>query len=316
MIQALVGNAFLVHEAARARLRGLGGGPWLDDDVTPALVVSHLQNGLFGPAILVVDMGEVKDYKAVLASALSASEATVLLVDPEPDANDPESSRKKIALDFRANEYAKHGEVLRLQTPARGALNGWIVARAKKMGLTLDRDAAGVLAEAFPNDLAAVVSELNKLVDMPGPLTSVDVASIVNLTPPGNLFTLLDAASAGDALNATRQLKRLLDAGEEPFRVLASLEGAFLLTVRAVGLRELGRLSDEEAGKRLGTHPFRAKKALAAAAGLNERRAREMSERVLQADVDMKAGLDPRLTLERLVLDLSSRPAAGKRGQA
>ncbi|HEX2865167.1 MAG TPA: hypothetical protein VHN99_11405, partial [Deinococcales bacterium] len=129
MILAFTGNSFLAAEAAKARLRELGGGPWLDEDVTPEDVLGNAQGGLFGPATLGVDMGCAKDYKGVLAAAAAAGDANVILLDSEPDASDPDSSRKKKALEFRAQAYAKAGKLTSLPTPSRGALSGWVVNR-------------------------------------------------------------------------------------------------------------------------------------------------------------------------------------------
>jgi DNA polymerase III delta subunit len=87
---------------------------------------------------------------------------------------------------------------------------------------------------------------------------------------------------------------------------MGAIQGQYQLNARAFALRERDSLiTHEEAGKILSVHPFRAQKALEAVRGLSESRLRSNLRAILDADRGMKSGLDPRLTLETLVLELS-----------
>ena len=312
---ALVGNHFLLDEAARETLKKRGfqprDVPWLEgEDVTEAGISGHLQGGLFGPAALVVNILGIKEYKPIVDLIASAPDAIAIILDPEnwtSTETGSEQTRKKKAQEARAKYYEKTGAELQvLATPLKGALIAWIAARAKKMKLELAPDAAKMLSDIFPDDPPAIASELEKLSILEGKIDSDTVRRVVNHLPPTTIFAVQDALAAKKPLEASEHLERLLNAGEDPFKLLGGIQAQYNLLARAFALRERDpMLSKDEAGKALSVHPFRAEKALFAAKRLTESKLKIDLEHLLDADVGMKSGLDPRVTLERLMLELS-----------
>ena len=312
---AFVGNHFLIDEAARDELRRQGFSPrdvpWLEgEEVTPESVGGHLEGGLFGPAAVVVELGGVREYKLVLELIAQAPDAVAVILDAENwTSSEPsaEQTRKRKSQESRVKAYEKAGaNVSSLPTPLKGALVKWIGDRAKKLKLKLEPDAARVLAEIFPDDPPAIAGELEKLAVLEGQVDAETVRRVVNHLPPTNVFAVLEAAAKRRANEAADHLSRLLDAGEDPFKLMGALIGQYQLNARAFALQDRdGLVSPDEAGRILSVHPFRAQKALEAVRGLSETRVRRDLERILAADVGMKSGLEPRLTLERLVLELS-----------
>ena len=312
---ALVGNHFLLDETARETLKKRGfqprDVPWLEgEDVTEAGISGHLQGGLFGPAALVVNILGIKEYKPIVDLIASAPDAIAIILDPEnwtSTETGSEQTRKKKAQEARAKYYEKTGAELQvLATPLKGALIAWIAARAKKMKLELAPDAAKILSDIFPDDPPAIASELEKLSILEGKIDSDTVRRVVNHLPPTTIFAVQDALAAKKPLEASEHLERLLNAGEDPFKLLGGIQAQYNLLARAFALRERDpMLSKDEAGKALSVHPFRAEKALFAAKRLTESKLKTDLEHLLDADVGMKSGLDPRVTLERLMLELS-----------
>jgi DNA polymerase-3 subunit delta len=193
-----------------------------------------------------------------------------------------------------------------LATPLKGALIAWIAARAKKIKLEIAPDATKLLSEIFPDDPPAIASELEKLVMLEGKIDAETVKRVVNHLPPTTIFAVQDAIAAKKPLEASEHLEQLLNAGEDPFKLLGGIQAQYNLLARAFALRERDpMLGKDEAGKALSVHPFRAEKALFAAKKLTERKLKTDLEHLLDADVGMKSGLDPRVTLERLILELS-----------
>ena len=315
MILAFVGNHFLIDELARDTLRHKGFNPrdvpWLEgEEVTPDAVAGHLEGGLFGPAAVVVELGGVREYKPLVELIGKAPDAVAVILDAENwSSSEPaaEQTRKRKAQESRAKAYEKAGAtVSSLPTPQKGALVKWIGDRAKRSKLKLEPDAARVLAEIFPDDPPAIAGELEKLAVLEGTVDADTVRRVVNHLPPTNVFAVLEAAAKRRPAEAADHLSRLLDASEDPFKLMGALIGQYQLNARAYALAERdGFVSPEEAGRILSVHPFRAQKALEAVRGLSEARVRRDLGRILAADVGMKSGLDPRLTLERLVLELS-----------
>ena len=117
---------------------------------------------------------------------------------------------------------------------------------------------------------------------------------------------MLGAATAGRPGEAVTQLRRLLASSEDPFRLLGAVVWQYSLVARCVALMaQDSRVNENTAAQRLGVKPYPAKKALEVARRLSEAKIRAHLGRILDADLAMKRGLDPAVTLERLVVQLS-----------
>ncbi len=310
---ALVGNTFLIHETARAYLvkRGLTPRdvPWLDEELNETILSPHLQGGLFGAASVVLDISSTKDYKPIADLLATAPDAIAVLLDNENWTSSESSSevmRKKKAQEARTKHYEKLGfELQMLPTPTKGALIAWIADRAKKMKLPLEREAIKLLADTFPDELASIASELEKLALLEVQLDVATVAKVVNAVQPTTMFAVTDALMARKPKEAWEHLERLLNTGEDAFKLLGALQGHYGLLARAYALKARdGVVSPKEAAKTLAVHEFRAQKALEATRRYKESTVRREQKLLLEADTGMKSGLEPRLTLERLILEL------------
>ncbi|MFN3265435.1 MAG: DNA polymerase III subunit delta [Deinococcales bacterium] len=313
MAVALVGNGFLIAEAARLYLQkhglSLKDVPWLDQDLTAQSVSPHLQGGLFGAASALIDLSNSKEQKQIAEEVAKLPDAIVALLDAENWTSSEaagEVMRKKKAQEGRIKHYEKLGlELQRFPTPTKGALIAWVAERAKKMKLPLEREAIKLLADTFPDDLASIASELNKLALLEVKLDEKTVAEVVNAVQPSTIFAVTDALVAKKPKEAWVHLERLLNTGEDPFRLLGALQGHYALLARAFALQQRDAVVNaKEAAKTLAVHEFRAQKALEATRRYSEKTVRLEQKLLLGADVGMKSGLEPRLTLERLILEL------------
>ncbi|MFC3862033.1 DNA polymerase III subunit delta [Deinococcus antarcticus] len=298
MILAFTGNRFLADETLRDTLSARGLNPrdlprLSGEDVTPDNLRPHLSPGLFGDGGVIVDLEGVKPDKALL-ELLGSAEVTVAVLDESPPAT-------------RVKQYEKAGQIVASPAPSKpGDVTGWVVQRAKKQKLPLERDAAAYLAEVFGADLTGIAGELVKLELLDGPFTLEVVRKVVGREPPGDSFAMLGAATAGRAAEAVLQLRRLMLAGEDPFKLMGAIVWQYSLVARMVALlQEEGRVNENTAAQRLGVKPYPAKKALDVARRLNEAKIRAHLGRILDADLAMKRGLDPAVTLERLIVQLS-----------
>ena len=298
MILAFTGNRFLADETLRDTLSARGLNPrdlprLSGEDVTPDNLRPHLSPGLFGDGGVIVDLEGVKPEKALL-ELLGIAEVTVAVLDESPPAT-------------RVKQYEKAGQIVASPAPSKpGDVTGWVVQRAKKQKLPLERDAAAYLAEVFGADLTGIAGELVKLELLDGPFTLEVVRKVVGREPPGDSFAMLGAATAGRAAEAVLQLRRLMLAGEDPFKLMGAIVWQYSLVARMVALlQEEGRVNENTAAQRLGVKPYPAKKALDVARRLNEAKIRAHLGRILDADLAMKRGLDPAVTLERLIVQLS-----------
>jgi DNA polymerase III subunit delta len=171
--------------------------------------------------------------------------------------------------------------------------------------LQLERDVPKLLADTFPDDIASIASELQKLSILETKLDVATVTKVVNAVQPTTMFAVTDALVARKPREAWAHLERLLNTGEDPFKLLGALQGHYQLLARAFALqRRDGLVNAKEAAKTLGVHEFRAQKAIEATRRYKESQLRREIKALLEADVGMKSGMDPQLTMERLILEL------------
>jgi DNA polymerase-3 subunit delta len=156
----------------------------------------------------------------------------------------------------------------------------WVKARAAREGANLDPGAVRALVERGGNDVVRLRSGLERvmLYAMGQPaITADDVKQVVPAAPDAHDdFGIANAIRDGDAAGALRQLTGALEAGGVPFVLMGQLRWV-------------------------------AERAPSA-------RVREAIEAVFRTDLALKSsGGDPRILLERLVVELSDLVGAGFR---
>lgn len=130
-------------------------------------------------------------------------------------------------------------------------LPDWIDRRMRRHKMLASRDALQLIADRVEGNLLAAAQEIEKLYLLkgPGPLDLDSVAELVADSARFDIFTLVDAALAGDAVYAQRVLTGLRAEGVEPVLVLWALSReirALASMARAVkGGMPLGRVLAE-----------------------------------------------------------------------
>lgn len=175
------------------------------------------------------DNGNVPDWPRLFAAV--PQESTLVLLDPGL-ASLPAAVKKALPKDAS----------LDVSSPPRGPeLLNWLQKSAKQHDSEMDQAAAKRLAESLypqtwanaprnpaydrPPDMEALGNEVAKLAlaAHPDPITQDHVATLVDRGTDDRLFTFLDAAANGNIAPAMVELEKLLDAGEDPAKLLAQL---------------------------------------------------------------------------------------------
>jgi DNA polymerase-3 subunit delta len=107
------------------------------------------------------------------------------------------------------------GEVRAFMLPRKGDLGRWLVERGKMLGVTVDRDAAQLLADLIGSNPVMLQSELVKLATYAGEgerITPPMVDALVGSVPQERIFDLVDAIAAGDSASAFRLLRAQVQA--------------------------------------------------------------------------------------------------------
>jgi len=182
----------------------------------------------------------------------------------------------------------------------------WVQQRAQSEGKRLGTQAANMLVERVGPDLGLLAGELEKLVLYVGGAREIrpaDVETMVANLAETEIYRLSDAVLKRDRARAVALLERLLQQVDHPLQLLSALTNRFrqLLLVKALAERRLPR---REAAQLAHMHPYAFGKLADHAATVDREQITAALRRLLEADLAMKSGFDPRLTLETVVAEL------------
>jgi DNA polymerase-3 subunit delta len=242
----------------------------------------------------------------------------LLLLAPKPD-------RRRAA--WKA--VLAKAEVLKADAPRGAALRGFVGGEAKKRGVALAAEGVEELLARAGQDVRRLVGELDKLAayagDRAGPIGAEVVAAVLGRGRAQPLYRLADAAAARDAVAALELAEDLLEEGEEPLRILATLYRS-VRQLRAARALVGARVGREEAAARLGLPPamaFKLDSILGAARAWGDEElaaahdSLERADRGLKsADRELKSASQPRVALLRALLACCGRGATPSRRPA
>src|SRR6185295_10199705 len=240
-VHAIVGaDTWLADQALEALLsrEGLAGGDAVQvlrgDETTFARVIDAARMGsLFAARRAVV----------VRAAELLKGEGDELeayLADPNPD----------VALIFLAAKPDKRraawkrlldaAQVTSAEPPKGRALRGYIADQVRRRQLALDEQAFEELMEHVGQDLRRLMGELEKLEAFadgrPGRLTAEDVAAVVGRGLAQPLYRLADSFTGRRPAQTLALMEDVLEEGEPPLKVLATMHYALRRLRAAQGL--------------------------------------------------------------------------------
>jgi DNA polymerase-3 subunit delta len=203
------------------------------------------------------------------------------------------------------NLPAAGGEAIACTPPEGNELVSWIRKQAEAFGKRLRPDAAVALAGSVGGDLCALKTELEKLASFTGEeqtITANDVAAVVSAAAPPEAFAVIDAVILGDAGGAIKHLEAALTVRGAEFQVMGQLAWHVRRCIVARRIMDRGGTAfeavkaakvwklKEEFGRMIRKKPM--KKLLGHMRNL------------MEADLGMKSGLDPRDSLQRLLVIL------------
>lgn len=287
MIITLTGeNSFAIAAAERqlvaafAEKHGVNGVEKVDaENLTPARLPDLLQGAtLFAPARLVVlkNLGANKPMLEPLTEALATvSEDTTLVI-----ADGALDKRTKLYKFLKAHSNFKEFAVL-----GDAQLASWAQGEATRLGGALGTQEARFLVERVGRDQWRIANELEKLVNFQHEISHAAIEQLVEATPEGTAFELLDAALAGktDALHA---LLTALKINEDPYKLFGLLASQVhtLAVVTTAGQR-----TPDAIAKDSGLHPFVVRKTQAAARRLGAQRVASIARDVAVCDTQLKS---------------------------
>ena len=276
-------------------------------DTTPGADVAAACNalGLFGPGggKLVVAEG-VERWRKDDVDAIVA-----YLRDPVPRSVLALVAEGALKSDALVDAAARAGDVLRFDVPKPRDLSVWVRAEFKRLGASVDADAARALIEVVGDDVNALAVEIDKLVTWAdgGAVGRHDVEALASPTTATFVWALTDAWGERDVRAALTACESLLERRtKEPFAIAAAL-AAYAGRVRAAQALVGEGLGAGEVAKRLRLKEYPARKALAHAANYSREELEEAIVGLAELDAALKgrSRLGAELELERALVAIT-----------
>lgn len=269
-VYVLVGSeSLLVREAEDLVRKALASGPAAAfnhasfsaaDDVANAFVQAAGQLPMMATRRL-VELRQVQDanvavLEALLAYVQAPNPTTVVVVSGEKFPGAVGGVDRGIRI---VNAVKKIGLVLKLDGEGTDPVT-FATTRAKDLGVTLDRDAAGLLAELVGNDLTLLATDVEKCASFVGPGGRIDRAAAAEVcasVAEADVWALTDGLVTRDRDLALATLHRLLEDGEPSHKLLGSVMWQLRQVLLLQDAARRG-LSEREAGVRMPPQKARA----------------------------------------------------------
>lgn len=340
MIQFLFGDDFQVREA----LAGIRSALAADDEmlasnttvldgrtVTGAELLAHAAAVPFlGGHRLVVVEGLVRHLAASRSQGGATDEGDRLdawrrvagqLADPAalPESTTVVFVEGAIAKNTKAfHLFSRIGETREFGVMAPSDLPKWVEGSARRRGLTLSRNAVMLIARSIGPDLWAIENELDKLAAYASgePLDETAVSELLASAVETKIWEFTGGVIDGDERRALSALGRLLDEGEPPTKLafMVAREYRQVAVMKDVVQRRVPR---GDLSRLAGVPPFRLDAVSAIATRYSWAQLRAAYARLLEADLNVKRGLqDDESSLQLLVHDLCTIAPPARHGRA
>jgi DNA polymerase-3 subunit delta len=241
---------------------------------------------------------------AVYIPHVPDSSVLIVLVDELLDANNP-----------LLKAAGEHGKVIQSSLPRGAALESWINKRAKSLGVTIEGNAATLLANFIGNQLRLLANELDKLatyVGDGGTITVDDVRKLSAQVQEARIFDLTDALAQRNQKQALTILHDLLADGEPPIKLISTITSQVRSLLLVKELSQKGLRSAQIAAT-LGMAPFLADKAARQVSKFTAAQLEVAYRQLLATDASLKRSrMTPEMALDLLVVSFG-RDTAGTR---
>ena len=204
---------------------------------------------------------------------------------------------------------SEHGKVIQSMLPRGAALVSWIKRRAQSIGVSINEEAATLLANYIGNQLRLLANELAKLatyVGDGGTITVDDVRQLSAQVQEARIFDLTDALAQRNQKQALTILHDLLADGEPPIRLISTI----ITQVRSLLLvKELSQkgMRAAQIATTMGIAPFVAEKAARQVGKFTPTQLEHAYRQLLATDAALKRSrMTPEMALDLLVVSFGT----------
>jgi DNA polymerase-3 subunit delta len=204
---------------------------------------------------------------------------------------------------------ARHGKVILSTLPRGAAVRGWIVQRAKSLGVAIHPQAAALLADYIGNQLRLLANELAKLATYVGAgetITVDDVRKLSAQVQEARIFELTDAMAQRNLRRALDVLHDLLADGEPPLKLMSTVTSQLRTLLLVKELSQQGMRASQIAAS-IGVAPFVADKALRQVGKFTPAQLEIAYRQLLATDAALKRSrMTPEMALDLLVTNFGN----------
>lgn len=241
------------------------------------------------------------DLEGLAAYLKEPADHTVLVFLVEADKLD---ERKKVVKTLK-----DRNALISFQPLGAGELNGWVMARAKAIGFSLENAAVDYLVLNTGANLQQLNAELVKLAAYAGHggvIKLEDAEMLVVRSVEQNVFAMIDEVVRLQMDKALSMLYELLKQREEPIKIIALIARQFRIILQVKALAEQG-YSQHQMASKLGLHPYAVRIAEQQGRSLNASKLATVLDQLADLDYRMKTGrVDKVLGLELFLLRLNA----------
>jgi DNA polymerase-3 subunit delta len=187
-------------------------------------------------------------------------------------------------------------------------LNSWIEKEVKGRGGQIEKSAIAMLGAIVGNDLWQMSNEIEKLMNFAKgkAISSKDVENLVKAKFDDNVFNLVDALGNKNKKLALKLMSDQFSLGSNVLELLGMLIWQFRILLLIKDLQqEKPNLSQTEAAKKLGIHPFVALKSLDRARNFTLEQLKNIYNQLLEMDFKIKtSSVKPRVLFDLLIAQI------------
>jgi len=206
--------------------------------------------------------------------------------------------------DFRVKffkSFGQQGTVVEFKRLYESEIPRWIIAEVRKLGKTIDADAAQLMLAYVGRSLREVRNEIDKLFTYVGAkstITSDDVNSVVGMSKQYNVFELQKAVGQKRLGSALEIATRMLESGESALGMVIMLTRYFQ---KLWLLKELTGKETAELASLLQVSPFFLRDYQEASRNFGDREIEACFGSLLETDERLKLSGDPTLLMTLLL---------------
>jgi len=233
------------------------------------------------------------------------SPATILVLTENPEEVKTLSGSRFVPSRDLKKAMKKYGFNVQCSlTPQQ--IRQWTLLRFEKEGKSIDRHALDVLLESVGSELWDIHQEIIKISLYTGKKNNVTLENIEAVTshrPQTKIYNLTEHVGAKNCTGALFALSELLKEKMTGVQILAVLNNHLVFLNKIGNLLEQGENSDSIA-KKLHRHPYYISKCISQARNYNRKSLEMAFDVIARADWALKSGIDERLTLELVLIQL------------